>query len=378
MIRAIIVDDEPLALQLMEKKLTDLGTVEVVKSFSMVSNVLKEMKQLNFQVAFLDIEMPGLNGLDLAELIQEWNSDIHIVFVTASKNYAIQAFELHSIDYLVKPIMSERLKKTISRIQDQLQTNKQDPQQQKESSAIEVICFSEFAVYHNRELVKWKTAKVQELFAFFVTHLNTYVNRDSLIEFLWPDNDYQKAKIQLHTSISYLRKTLKTLGYSKVLSFSNQSYILELPDFTCDAILFERMITDLKTVNSTNIEELERTVQLYSGSYLEKNGYEWAMIQAQSLKHQLLQVLQVLQKMIDYYDEHEMHDEKSQYIQLLLSHNPYSEHALQQLMHHFINTGNRADAVKFYQDFKELLMEDLGISPDRVTNKIYDLVLKGE
>lgn len=375
MIRAIIVDDEALALQLMEKKLNDLGTVEVVKSFSLVSSVLKEMKQLDFQVAFLDIEMPGINGLDLAELIQEWNPTIHIVFVTASKDYAIQAFELHSIDYLVKPILSERLEKTISRIQNQLQaSNQQLPMPENGSSSIEVICFTDFAVYNHQELVKWKTAKVKELFAFFVTHLNTYVNRDSLIDFLWPDNDYQKAKIQLHTSISHLRKTLDSFGYSKVLSFSNQSYILELPDLTCDAILFERMINDHKTVNSTNIKELERTVQLYSGSYLEKNGYEWAMIQAQSLKQQLLQVLQ---KMIHYYDEHGMHDEKSQYLQLLLSHNPYSEHALQQLMHHFINTGNRGDAVKFYHDFKELLMQDLGILPDRVTNEIYDLVLKG-
>lgn len=375
MIRAIVVDDEPLALRFMEKKLTDSGIIEVVKAFSTVSNVLKEMKHLDFQVAFLDIEMPGVNGLDLAELIQEWNSGIHIVFVTASKDYAIQAFDLHSIDYLVKPIFASRLEKTIGRIQNQIQLDKQwSPKQQNNSPAIEVICFTDFTVYSRKELVKWKTAKVKELFAFLITNLNTYVNRDTLIDLLWPDNDYQKAKIQLHTSISYLRKTLDSLGYSKVLSFSDQSYILEIPDLKCDAIEFEQVIRDHKTVNPTNIRLLEQVVQMYSGSYMEKNDYEWAMIQAQNLQQQLVQVLQ---KMIDYYDEHEMLDEKSHYLQLLLYHNPYSEHALQQLMHHFIKTGNRGDAVKFYKDFKEVLMQDLGILPNRVTNEIHDSILKG-
>lgn len=65
-------------------------------------------------VAFLDIEMVGISGLDLAELIQAWNRDIHIVFVTAYRDYAVQAFELASIDYLLKPVFKFPIKRTNS------------------------------------------------------------------------------------------------------------------------------------------------------------------------------------------------------------------------------------------------------------------------
>ena len=376
MIRAILVDDEPLALQFLEKKLSDLGTVEVVKSFSTGNHVLKEMKQLDFQVAFLDIEMPGLNGINLAELIQEWNPDIQIVFVTASREYAIQAFDLHSIDYLVKPILNNRLEKTIARIQKrQPIEDQQIIIQQDNSPSIEVICFSEFSVYSHGKPVKWKTAKAKELFAFLITNLNTQVNRDTLIDLLWPDNDYQKAKIQLHTSISYLRKTLESLGYTKVLNFFNQSYALELPNLQSDAIKFEQLITDHKVVNQTNIQAFEQAIQNYNGNYMEKNHYEWATTHAQSLH---LQLLQLLQKIIDYYTEHKNLDKKSHYLHLLLYHNPYSEHALQQLMQHYINIGNRGDAMKLYNDFKDLLMRDLGILPDHATNEIHDSILNGQ
>ena len=376
MIRAILVDDEPLALQFLEKKLNDLGTVEVVKSFSTGNHVLKEMKQLDFQVAFLDIEMPGLNGIDLAELIQEQNPDIQIVFVTASREYAIQAFELHSIDYLVKPILNNRLEITVERIQKRMQLVNQKTIIQKDNSpSIEVICFSEFSVYSHGKPVKWKTAKAKELFAFLITNLNTQVNRDTLIDLLWPDNDYQKAKIQLHTSISYLRKTLESLGYTKVLTFSDQSYALELPNLQSDAIKFEQLIADHKVVNQTNIRAFEQVIHNYSGRYMEKNHYEWAMTHAQSLH---LQLLQLLQQIIDYYTEHHKTDKKSHYLQQLLYHNPYSEHALQQLMQHYINIGNRGDAMKLYNDFKDLLMTDLGIVPDRATNDIHDSILNGQ
>ena len=94
MIRAILVDDEMLALQHMKKKLGELGTAEVIDTFSNAESFLNVMEQLDFQVAFLDIEMPGLDGLDLAKIIKEWNKDIYIVFVTANRDYAIQAFEL--------------------------------------------------------------------------------------------------------------------------------------------------------------------------------------------------------------------------------------------------------------------------------------------
>lgn len=372
-IRAIVVDDEPLALKHMEIKLSELGTVEVVKTFLNVGNFLKEMKHLNFQVAFLDIEMPGFSGLDLAELIQEQFKDVYIVFVTAHRDYAVQAFELNSIDYLLKPIMKERLEKTVTRIQEQLRVNDNSSSTEQDiSSKLRVVCFDEFAVFSHNEPVKWKTAKVKELFAFLVTNINTYVNRDFLIDLLWPDTEYQKAKILLHTSISHLRKTLDSMGYPGSLTFSNQNYTLELYDFQCDAIELEQTIAMYTSVNHNTIQLFEHVVQQYSGDYMGKNGYEWAAVKNQNIRQELLWLLQ---KMIDYYTDNEKLDKKQHYLQILLTYNPYSEHALQQLMRYYITVSNRGDAVNVYHEFKNQLQEDLGISPGRATTELYESIL---
>ncbi|MEH6940235.1 response regulator [Bacillus sp. JJ722] len=377
MIRTILVDDEKLALDLMEKKLHKIGGIEVIGKFSDPESVINEMKNLDFQVAFLDIEMTGISGLDLAEIIQEWKSDIHIVFVTAYRDYAIQAFELNSIDYLLKPVLEGRLTKTIDRIVEQLELNNKNnlTQDKPTSSTLEINCFNEFIVYNNKQPVKWKTAKVKELFAFFITHLGTYVNRDSIINQLWPDYDYKKAKIQLHTCISHLRKMLDLLGYNQSLTYSNQSYALNLTDFYCDAIELEEILNMHTNISKDNIILLENAVQKYVGEYMETNEYEWAQAKAHTISQN---IFQLLQKMIDYYTKCGEQNKKQQCLIMLLKYNPYSEHALQQLMLHNIEIGNRGDAVKVYQEFSELLLGDLDIEPDHSTKKLYQSICDGE
>lgn len=299
MIRAVLVDDEQLALQHMKKKLGELGTIEVIHTFSNAESFLIDMEQLDFQVIFLDIEMPGLNGLDLARIIKEWNKNIFIVFVTAYRDYAIQAFELHSIDYLLKPILKYRLEKTVIRIQEQLQLTGKSPMSVESTLPnLKINCFDEFIVYFQDEPIKWKTAKSKELFAFLISNLQTYINRDTIIDQLWPEHDYKKAKIQLHTSMSHLRKLLDSIGYEQVIIFSNQSYALELDTLQCDAIELEKIIDLYPEVNPENIQTFEQIVQQYTGDYMEKNCYEWATVKAQSIRQKLFRLLQ---KMIDYY-----------------------------------------------------------------------------
>jgi len=374
-IRAIVVDDEQLALRHMVKKLQSIRTVEVVGSFLNARDVLKEMKNLDFNAVFLDIEMPGLSGLDLADLINDWDKNIFIVFVTAYRDYAVQAFELHSIDYLLKPIMSERLEKTILRIQEQLEMQSlQKTDAPLTSNTLKIICFKEFSVYYHNIPVKWKTGKVKELFAFFITNLQDPIHRDTIIETLWQDVEYQKAKIQLHTAISYLRKTLDSMGYPNAITFSNGSYVMEIDHFQCDAHQFELIFEGHPQITFANIEIFEDIIQNYNGDYMENNGYEWAHVKAHAIRQKLSHLLQM---MINYFSDNNLMNKKQQYLQLLVSLNPYSESAVQQLMRFYVNTGNRGEAVKIYHEMKDLLVEDLGILPDQSSTELYDSILKG-
>ncbi|MCG3087956.1 response regulator [Sporosarcina cyprini] len=375
MIRAIIVDDEQLALRQLEKKLVKTNRVEVVGAYPNGTEMLKDMQHLQFDVAFLDIEMPGLSGLDLADVIKEWNKNIFIVFVTAYRDYAVQAFELDSIDYLVKPIMQERLEKTTLRIQEQMRIRSNEksstPHQLK---TLKIICFKEFNVYHHNTPIKWKTAKVKELFAFFFTHLNSPTQRDTLIEILWPDVEYSRAKIQLHTTLSYLRKLLSSIGQPNAILFSNGSYTMKLEQFECDVHQFENLLEEHLVITDDSIEMFEGIIDHYTGDYLECSGYDWALPKAQSVRQKMLHCLQ---KMADFFQQQGSIDKTQEYLRLLVTFNPYSEHVVQQLMRFYVEIGNRGEAVKVYHEMKSLLLEELGILPDQSTTELYDMIVKG-
>lgn len=116
MIRAIVADDETPAREELIYILGRLGNIEVVGQASHGLEVLSLNKKLKPDLIFLDIKIPGLNGIDIANKILEENHVPHIVFVTAYEEYALEAFEVNAIDYILKPVSEERLKKGINKI----------------------------------------------------------------------------------------------------------------------------------------------------------------------------------------------------------------------------------------------------------------------
>ncbi len=375
MIRAILVDDEQLALKQLTKQLVKTNEVEVVASYSNATDVLKNIRTLAFDVAFLDIEMPGMSGLDLADLILDWNEDILIVFVTAYRDYAVQAFELRSTDYLLKPILLERLLKTIHRLQEELNNRRKDDVISliEQNHTLNITCFKEFTVYHETEQVKWKTAKVKELFAYFITYSNDSIHRDALIDALWPEVDYKRAKIQLHTTLSYLRSSLDCLGYPEAIKFAQGSYTLQLDEFHSDAQQFEQYFMHSPVVTTETIDQCEQILQSYTGDYLEENGYGWATSKANSLRQLLLHSLQQIS---DYFSVNWQPAKKQHYLQRLIAADPYSDHATRQLIQFHIDNGNRGEALRVFHELKDLLMSDLGITPDSLTMELYTSLLK--
>jgi two-component system LytT family response regulator len=117
-IRAIIVDDEPLARRGLELRLREAADVELVRQCANGREALAAITELAPDLMFLDIQMPGLSGLDvLAQVPQE--SMPMVVFVTAFDRFAIEAFEAHALDYLLKPVDDERLRRALDRVRAQ-------------------------------------------------------------------------------------------------------------------------------------------------------------------------------------------------------------------------------------------------------------------
>jgi two-component system LytT family response regulator len=114
MIRAYVVDDERLAVQRLSRLLSETGRVIVVGSSVDPQEALGALRQSDVDVIFLDIHMPEMTGF---ELIEHLDRDMPIVFTTAYDRYALEAFAVNSIDYLLKPVEAGRLDKALDKLE---------------------------------------------------------------------------------------------------------------------------------------------------------------------------------------------------------------------------------------------------------------------
>lgn len=116
MLRALIVDDEAPARSELRYLLEVAGDVEVVGEATNAREALELIEALQYDVVFLDIEMPGLNGLDVVEAMKKLRSMPAVIFVSAYSEHAVKAFELEAVDYLLKPVTADRLRDAVSKV----------------------------------------------------------------------------------------------------------------------------------------------------------------------------------------------------------------------------------------------------------------------
>jgi DNA-binding LytR/AlgR family response regulator len=114
-LRVLVVDDEPLAgtdLAWLLRSRPDITSVEIVTS---ATDALRLLETVTFDVIFTDVRMPGFSGLDLARVLARFEKSPAVVFVSAYEDHALEAFEVAAVDYLLKPIVPERLADSVAR-----------------------------------------------------------------------------------------------------------------------------------------------------------------------------------------------------------------------------------------------------------------------
>ncbi len=118
-IRAIIVDDEPLAIQGLQLRLEPHDDIEIIDTCTNGREAIRAVKTHKPDVVFLDIQMPGFDGFSVVQGLMDIDPPL-FVFVTAYSDHAIRAFEAQAVDYLMKPVEEERLADTLARVRDRL------------------------------------------------------------------------------------------------------------------------------------------------------------------------------------------------------------------------------------------------------------------
>lgn len=115
-LKALVVDDEAPARSELRYLLDEAGGVEVIGEASNASEASQLIKAIPYDVVFLDIDMPGMSGIQLAEMLIQLDRPPSVIFVTAHSEHAVKAFEVSAVDYLVKPVELGRLKQALERL----------------------------------------------------------------------------------------------------------------------------------------------------------------------------------------------------------------------------------------------------------------------
>ena len=221
---AIAVDDEILMLDALVTAIKASPDISEVSQFSYCDEALDYVRTNPADVAFLDINMRGMGGLDLAKKIIDVCPECKIVFCTGYEEYAIPAFKLHASGYLMKPVSAKDVQEEIDNIKGIRQSRK----------PLTVKCFGTFEVYAKGEKLTFKRSKTKELFAFLVDRYGAGVTVAEIGATLWENDVDQKNHNYIHQLFRDLRQSLETVGISEIFERNNYLYSINPEKIDCD------------------------------------------------------------------------------------------------------------------------------------------------
>jgi two-component SAPR family response regulator len=285
--RIAAVDDETHVLERFERMVSDITELNLCGLFETGEQLLAYLEENPLDAVFLDIEMPGVNGLQLSEQIQNLNEHIDIIFVTAFNQYAVEAFEVQALDYILKPLTEDRLAKSVNRL---LKTRKSV----NVPGNLFVQCLGDFEVFLNGEALTWKNSKAKEVLAFLIHKNGVPVSWEKIADAVWPDYNSQKAQTNFHATTYLLRKRLADAGLSQILESVRGNYRIATDKVDCDVYQLEEMLKENKVRRKEDFRLLEQLVQK---GYMEASGYAWAYPKAAELDEMCQRVMASMKKM---------------------------------------------------------------------------------
>ncbi len=361
MIRTIIVDDEQPALTRLEKLLKESGLATVEGCFTDGMEAINYINSHPVDAVLLDIEMPEINGIDVANRIIEIRHEVAIIFVTAYNQYAVEAFQLNALDYLLKPVSLLRLKDTLERIEVW--------KGRKESSqGLLVQCFGKFHASIGNEPVKFRTEKAEELLAFFIDCKGKFVSRSKIIDSLWENFEGDRALIHFNTTLHYVKKALLFYDININIIYDKGNYMLEQSEIDCDYTEFSNFISNSGEINRENYHLFEKTADLYQGSYLSGWDYDWVIGKRLTLEEEYLGLVS---RIAEYYKQGKDFHTVSKWTKVGLQQEPLHRDLNYRLIEAQIASEEPVLAQKYYENYKSMLYKKLGIEPD---NEIKSLV----
>lgn len=249
----VTADDSALALEMLNDAVTEACPDAELHSFKKASEVIEFVSEHECQVAFLDIHLRGMDGVELARKLKELCPKINVIFVTGYNKYAYDALEMRASGYVMKPVTTER-------IRDEL-ANLRNPIVEPEVNKLKVQCFGNFEVFdQSGKAVRFERAKAKELFAYLIHRKGNTCTIREMAGILFEEQEYDRSRqAYIQTIIASLNKTLKNYNVQNVLVKGYNSLAIKTDLLECDYYKF--------------LENDESSIRAYMGEYMAQ--YSW-------------------------------------------------------------------------------------------------------
>lgn len=251
--KILAVDDEYFALELMRRSLEEVAINSEIYLCKDASGALEVARENVIDVAFLDIHLPEMNGIELASELKKLNSKINVVFATGFSEYMKAGIDLRMSGYLLKPVTPEAVKTELE--------NLRNPVEWVSEKRVKILTFGNFDVFVDGAPLKFERKQSKEILAYLVDKRGTSATYPELAAMLWEDEDYDRTKQKnLQVYIASLVKTLNGVGIKDLILKNRQGILLNTKAVDCDYYKF--LEGDTRAINS------------FTGQYM--SAYSWA------------------------------------------------------------------------------------------------------
>lgn len=250
---AICVDDEAQVLRHIVDSCQKTHLLNDVRGFTQPREALEWAASHPVDLALLDIDMPNMNGLELAKELRQLRPQISIIFITAYSQYSLDAFDVHPTSYLLKPFDQVRLNKEVEYALS--------VRAERKPTHIAVQTFGHFEILVDGNTLSFRRSKSKELLAYLVARKGAGVTRQDAFAALWEDREYDVSmQKQMDVVIRSLRDTLQSSGIGGLFELRNRNLRIRPELIDCDMYRF--------------LDGDEDAVNAYFGEFMSQ--YAWA------------------------------------------------------------------------------------------------------
>lgn len=355
MIKAMVIDDEWYNLEETSEFVENTGFFHVTGKYQNPIKALEEVTSNYPQVAFVDIELPEMDGITFAEKLLEINPSMIIVFITSYNQYAVQAFDLNAMDYILKPIKSERFNRMVEKIKNEVSLRPQNT-----SQILKIKCFNHLTVTIGDIPVKWERAKAEELFAYLLMYHGSYVHKEKIIENLWAGYKPEKALQILQTSVCKIRNLFSQIKNVVSLNYSGNRYCLIVEGGESDYLQVEIALSDYKADDKSTFDGLEKACNLFGKGFLTEEGYSWSLVKDQEMRAGLVAALK---EIMNVYVVDGNQDKVIATLKSITKLAPYDKKSNFMLIRIYKESGDNTAAYNHYQWLEKILREEYDEAP---------------